>query len=60
MKTKADKVKAQPAPFLEKVAGFMPVAKLSQVLDAIGRNKKTDVSELLWGPKTQPANVAKA
>ena len=37
-----------------------PVAKLSQVLDAIGRNKKTDVSELLWGPKTQPANVAKA
>ena len=37
-----------------------PVAKLSQVLDAIGRSKKTNVSELLWGPKTQPANVAKA
>jgi len=37
-----------------------PVAKLSQVLDAIGRNKKTNVSELLWGPKTQPANAAKA
>jgi hypothetical protein len=37
-----------------------PVAKLSQVLDAIGRNKKTNVSELLWGPKTQPANVGKA
>ena len=37
-----------------------PVAKLSQVLDAIGRNKKANVSELLWGPKTQPANVAKA
>ncbi len=37
-----------------------PVAKLSQVLDAIGRDKKANVSELLWGPKTQPANVAKA
>ena len=37
-----------------------PVAKLSQVLDAIGCSKKTNVSELLWGPKTQPANVAKA
>lgn len=37
-----------------------PVAKLSQVLDAIGRSKKTNVSELLWGPNTQPANVAKA
>ena len=37
-----------------------PVSKLSQVLDAIGRNKKANVSELLWGPKTQPANVEKA
>ena len=37
-----------------------PVAKLSQVLDAVGRGKKTNVSELLWGPKTQPANAAKA
>ena len=36
------------------------VAKLSQVFDAIGRDKKANVSELLWGPKTQPANVAKA
>ena len=32
MKTKADKVKAQPAPFLEKVAGFMPVARGSLAL----------------------------
>lgn len=37
-----------------------PVAKLSQVLDAIGRGKKANVSELLWGPKSQPANAAKA
>jgi hypothetical protein len=26
-----------------------PVAKLSQALDAIGRDKKANVSELLWG-----------
>ena len=32
MKTKANKVKAQPAPFLEKVAGFMPVARGSLAL----------------------------
>ena len=37
-----------------------PVAKLSQVLDAVGRGKKANVPELLWGPKTQPANAAKA
>ena len=36
-----------------------PVAKLSQVLDAIGRDKKANVSELLWGSKAPPANVAK-
>ena len=32
MKTQANKVKAQPAPFLEKVAGFMPVARGSLAL----------------------------
>ena len=32
-----------------------PVAKLSQVLDAIGRDRKADVSELLWGPKQTSA-----
>ena len=36
-----------------------PVAKLSQVLDAIGRDKRANVSELLWGPKAPPANIAK-
>ena len=37
-----------------------PVAKLSQVLDAIGRDKKADVSELLWGQKASPVNLAQA
>ena len=32
MKTKADKVRAQREPFLEKVAGFMPVARGSLAL----------------------------
>ena len=32
MKTKANKVEAQPAPFLEKVAGLMPVARGSLAL----------------------------
>ena len=37
-----------------------PVSKLSQVLDAIGKDRKANVSELLWGPKAPPANVEKA
>ena len=32
-----------------------PVTTLSQVLDAIGRDRKADVSELLWGPKQTSA-----
>lgn len=34
-----------------------PVAKLSQILGAIGRDKKANVAELLWGAKDSPACV---
>ena len=37
-----------------------PVAKLSQVLDAIGRDRNADVSELLWGPKNAASEAAAA
>ncbi|MBR5113867.1 MAG: IS66 family transposase [Oscillospiraceae bacterium] len=37
-----------------------PVAKLSQVLYAIGRDRKSDVAELLWGPKPTAPEAANA
>ena len=37
-----------------------PVAKLSQVLDAIGRDRNADVSELLWGPRNAASGAAAA
>ena len=37
-----------------------PVAKLSQILGAIGRDKKANVAELLWGPKPTAPEAANA
>lgn len=36
-----------------------PVARLAQVLNAIGRDKKADVVELLWGPKAPSSSAAR-
>ena len=37
-----------------------PVAKLSQILNAIGHDRKADVTELLWGPMVSATEVATA
>ena len=36
-----------------------PAARLAQVLNAAGSDKKTDVAELLWGPKAPSTSVTK-